>query len=80
MNIGDIIKVEEPLKQSLADISQSRQEAEFAFRRAAKWSSSEEKRFWGLIRERYPELNNYDFSYDENRGEILVTRLVPNPA
>lgn len=74
MKVGDIIKVEEPLKTTLEDLNQARMDADAAFRRAAKWLRQEDGRFWGAILEKYPELKGHDFSYDEERGEILVTR------
>jgi hypothetical protein len=74
MNVGEVIKIEEPLKQALADLNENRIEAESAFQRAAKWARQADQRFWGAIQEKYPELKNHDFSYDADKGEICVTR------
>ncbi len=75
--VGDIIKIEnKQFLKGLREWSDSRKAIEVSMIDMAKQAAQLSRRFWSSIFEMYPELSEYDLTFDTETGEIAILRTL----
>lgn len=72
MTLGEVIEIKEEDKKAINELNKACDTAFVAFNDATAMRKLSLSKLWDFIKEKYPETNNFELSYDSKNKEIIL--------